>query len=346
MAAWRGDLLRRLLEWRRPVVVWATVALGSVVVGGLIGVWLVSGPGPSRSAAIARLEALDPGSLMPAPHAVPEKLKKPLGMGSLHAGIALLADSPVADVRTPQGSRRAPEGSSLLAFEVGDWTCENEPCASWTTLRPQVVVDGTARDLPAGGDIFVLVVPPGTAAVDLTIEADGYAQKLSLLDHSSSADNIALLGAQDAEHKVILGRSFRLAEHTSVALDDGTGRQTDQFVRQVGIEYAQLRFFLNGQTPSGPGKAFLVINAYYSYLGRTGFSIFGPQEAFFLGDDGTRYDARDLDPDPQKGLLGFEVPATLRSGTLVLGGTVGRTSTTGVPYTATLAEQRVPIKLS
>ena len=56
-------------------------------------------------------------------------------------------------------------------------------------------------------------------------------------------------------------------------------------------------------------------------------------------------DALDLDPAPDKGLLGFEVPASLRSGTLVVGGSTDKTSSTDVPYVSELQELRVPISL-
>jgi hypothetical protein len=236
-------------------------------------------------------------------------------------------------------------GGRLVAFRLGDWTCEQPPCADWRSLEPTVDVDGDSLPLPDRGDTFVVVAPPGSTRIDLVIEADGYPQAVSLTGGDDGADNIVVLSERDREHKVPMDQTFRLVERTSIALDDGAGGRTDRFERDVRVEYAQLRFFLHGDVPTGPGKAFLVVNAYYSYVGRTGQFVLGPGEVAFVDADGTRYEPRDLDPAPDKGLLGFEVPATVRSGTLVIGGTRDQVSTTGVPYVSTLQEQRVPITL-
>jgi hypothetical protein len=336
----------RLRGWRRRLVRGAIVAGSAVLAGAVIGILLVGGtPGSSRSVALAKLEPLDPGALVAVPRATPKRLDRPTGIGSAHAGLALLAREDVDEVVTADGRRRAPEGSRLIAFRVGDWTCEVQPCGSWRSLAPRVVVDGSSMDLPAEGDTFVAVVPPGAGAVDLVVAADGYTQSVSLVDEDADPDNIALLAERDGEKRVVLGRTFRLAEGTSVALDDGAGGRTNQFVRDVGVDYAQLRFFLHGQVPRSPRDAFLVVNTYYSYAGRPGRFVLGPAEVAFVDADGTRYEARDLDPSPDHGLVGFEVPASLRSGTLVIGGTTDKVSSTGVPYVSQLQEQSVAVDL-
>jgi len=340
----------RLQGWRRRVVLASGVAVGAILVGAVLG-FLLAGrtPGPSRSDAVAVLTPLPAGALVGvlvgAPGASPHELDEPTGVGSLHAGIALLALDEVDQVRTVDGRRRAPEGSSLVAFRLGDWTCEAEPCSPWRSLHPQVLVDGEGRDFPDTGDTFVLVVPPGTDTVELVVDADGFRQSISLTDGKASADNIALLARRDTERRVPLDQSFSVAEHTSITLDDGAGGRTDVFTREVGVEYAQLRFFLHGEVPSGPDKAFLVVNAYYSYAGRAGRYVLTTGEAAFVDADGARYEARDLDPAPDKGLLGFEVPATVRSGTLEVGGTTDKVSTTGVPYVSSIESRQVPISL-
>jgi len=344
MAGRAGDA-GRLQGWRRRLVLGAAVALGAVLTGAVVGILLVGWtPGPSRSSVVAKLEPLEPGALVAAPAASPEELDAPTGIGSAHAGIALLALGDVDQVTTADGHRRAPEGSRLLAFRVGDWSCETQPCDSWRALEPRVVVDGDPRALTGKGDTFVLVVPPGSDAIDLVVEADDYTQSVSLIDGEAGPDNIALLADRDSQKRVSLGQSFRLTEQTSIALQDGAGGTTNVFERDFGVEYAQLRFFLNGEVPSSPRKAFLVVNAYYSVAGRPGTFILTPGEATFMDGDGTRYEARDLDPS-DKGLLGFEVPATLRAGTLVIGGSTDKVSSTGVPYVSALQEQRVPISL-
>jgi hypothetical protein len=346
MAGRVDDVVGWFHGWRRRVVLTLTVAVAAVLVGSMLGLLLAGGtPSSPNSSAVASLEPLAPAALVSAPKASPKELDDPVGMGSLHAGVALLATEDVDDVRLADGRRRAPEGSRLIAFRIGDWTCENQPCEPWRSLEPKVAVEGDARDLPDNGDTFVVVVPPGAEEVDLVIDADGYAQSVSLVDGDAATDNIALLAERDSETRVSLGQTFRLGERTSIALDDGAGGRTDLFEREVGVEYAQRRFFLDGAVPSSPRKAFLVVNAYYSYAGRTGKVILAPGEVAFVDGDGTRYEARDLDPAEDRGLLGFEVPATLGSGTLVIGGTTDKVSSTGVPYVSALQEQRVAINL-
>lgn len=337
---------RWLDGWRRQVVIGVGVAAAAVLVGAILGLaFFGRTPGPSKSDTIAKLEPLAPSDLVAAPRARPKKLDDPRGLGSLHAGVALLAVETVDDVSTTEGRRRAPEGSRLIAFKIGDWTCEVQPCEAWRTLAPQVAVDGVPRALPGDGDTFVVVVPPGTDTVDLEVHADGYSQSVSLLDDTPGADNITLLAERGAERRVPMSRTFSVAEHTSIPLDDGAGGSTDTFERSVTVAYAQLDFFLDGTTPSKPSNAFLVVNAYYSVTGRVGSYVFTAGEATFVDENGRRYDARDLDPSPDKGLLGFEVPASVRSGTLVIGGTTDKVTTNGLPYQSTLAEQRVPIDL-
>jgi hypothetical protein len=207
------------------------------------------------------------------------------------------------------------------------------------------VVDGQPKPLPDDGSTFVLVLSPGTTTVDLTINDAGYAQSLSLLNDEQGKNNIALLAHRHTETKVQINKTYQLAEQTSIPLQDSSGGTTNQFVRDTTVTYAQRQFFLDGQEPSKPDKAFLVINAYYAYAGSTQTYVFGLGEATFVARNGTSYQAKDLDPSTGLGLLGFEVPASVRSGTLVIGGTIPKVSTTGTAYTSNLAQLRVPIKL-
>jgi hypothetical protein len=331
---------------RRRALVAVSVAAAAVLVGAVLGLLLAGGaPPPSRPVVAPRLEPLAAGAVLRAPDASPDELDEPRGMGSLHAGVAVLAAGEADQVRVGEGLRRAPVGGRLVAFRLGDWACELEPCADWRSLEPQVLVDGASLPLPDSGDTFAVVVPPGSDRVDLVVDADGYPQSVPLLGGDDGPGNIVLLSGRDRERKVPLGRTYRLLERTSIALDDGAGGRTDQFERDVVVDYAQLRFFLDGTTPSSPRRAFLVVNAYYSYAGKPGTFVLGSGDVAFVDADGARFEPRDLDPAPDKGLLGFEVPATVRAGTLVIGGTADRVSTTGVPYQSTVQEQRVPIDL-
>ena len=332
----------------RTLGIGAGVLVGTILLGAIIGEVIAGDPpAPSRELATSRLQAIGVGDLLLAPAADPEPLEKTRGMGSKRAGISLIAVSQVDRVKDGDALRRAPDGGRLLAFRVGDWVCELQPCENWTSLGALIDVDGSTQPLPEGGDTFVVVLPPGSQDVDLVIEADGFEQSLSLIDPVEDGDrNIALLAARDTEKRVRLAQNFQLSERTSIPLDDGTGTPTDSFVRDVNVVYAQRRFFLDGAVPVGPSKAFLIVNAFYAYLGRDGQNVFGLDEARFVADDGTEYPARDLDPAPETGLLGFEIPARLTGGTFVIGGTVDRISTTGVSYTSTLAERRVRIDVA
>jgi hypothetical protein len=336
---------RRLEGRPRRLAIAAAVAAGAVLVGAVLGLVLAGGSPPSRPVVAPRLAPLAAGVVVRAPDAAPKKLDEPHGMGSLHAGVAVLALGEVDQVPTADGLRRAPVGGRLVAFRLGDWTCETPPCADWRSLDPAVVVDGDSLPLPGSGDTFVVVAPPGSSEIDLVVDADNYQQSVSLTGGEDGKGNIVVLSGKDRERPVTIGRTFRLVEQTSIALDDGAGGRTDQFQRDVRVDDAQLRFFLDGEVPSRPDRAFLVVHASYSYAGRAEQFALGPGEVAFVAADGTRFEPRDLDPAPDKGLLGFEVPAGVRAGTLVIGGTRDQVSTTGVPYTSTLQEQPVPIAL-
>ncbi len=334
------------LPLRRRVGIAALVVVATVLAGALVGNLLVAGDKkPSRRAEVSRLEPARVGDVQRAVEASPKELDPVVGMGSHHAGIAVTALDEVDDVRTPEGRRRAPDGGRLIVFKVGDWTCETEPCASWKTLEPRVLIEGDGKDLPADGDTFVVVLGPGASEVDLEIEADGYTQAVSLVDGSAGASNIELLADPDEPQRTELDKTFRMTEQTSVALDDGSGPGHDLYYRDAMLDYAELGFFVNGATPSDPDDAFLAVNAYFSYANKTDKYVFPPNEATFVAKDGTRYQARDLDPSESIALLGFQVPADLRSGTLVLGGVTPKTSTTGLPYTSTLLSVRIPITI-
>lgn len=111
------------------------------------------------------------------------------------------------------------------------------------------------------------------------------------------------------------------------------------------MEYYQRRFFLNGQTPSSPTKVFLVVNSYYSYVGRsTKYVVI--EEATFVDKRGTEYPARDLDPREDKALIGFEIPSDVTSGTFRLGGSTTKIASTGATYTSTLTDLEVELDLT
>lgn len=313
----------------------------------LIAQVLVGGtPGPSRQAEVSRLAPAGiEGGVVEAPDAKPPKLKSPRGMGAQYAGLAVLAAGDVDAVTTESGRRRSPVGGRLLAFRLGDWVCEVEPCESWRTLSPRVRIDGADEELPGDGDTFVITLAPGPHTVDLRIDADGFVQSVSLLEDEVDRRNIQLLGARGQTGRNPVNKTYQVVEKTSVPLQSADGRLFDTFNRVFTVEYYQRRFFFNGQTPGGPARVFLIVNAYYTYAGKTQRYV-GLNESTFVDERGTVYEARDLDPDEGVALIGYEIPADVRSGTFRVGGSIDRTASNGVQYTATLSEFTVELDLS
>ncbi len=307
---------------------------------------ILFGGGPARdpNAAISRLAPAGIDGVVEAPGAKPEKLRTARGMGAQFAGVALVAVSDVTSVKTPSGARRAPVGGRLRAFRLADGVCEVKPCKSWRSLSPQVTIDGTSEELPGDGDTFVVTLAPGSHAVDLSIDADGYPQSMSLLDDYVDRENIQLLGSKGQTERQAVDKKYEVVERTSVPLQYPDGKLYDTFNRVFTVEYFQRRFFFNGATPSSPARVFLVVNAYYSYAGQTAKYVV-PGETRFVDKRGIRYDARDLDPDESVALIGFEIPADVRSGTFQVGGSTEKASSNGVTYTSTLTDFDVKLDL-
>lgn len=347
----------RLVDWlketldEQPVLGQAIIAglvlLSTVLLGAVIGTLLAgagaggSGGGAGTSAVVGLRPAVI-GELIPAPKATPTKLDEPRGMGSKRAGIAIVAQARVDSVETEVETRRAPEGSRMIAFRVADWACERTPCAAWSSLSPVVSIDGQESSLVEDHDTYVVVVPPGTNRVDLEIDADGFAQSLSLLD-DGEGQNIVLLAEKDQLEPVSIQQRFRLAERTSTPLTGPDGMPTDTFYRTVSVGSAKRGFFVGDAVPSAPVNAFVIVTAAFSYDGQPQTSAFDPAELTFVLANGRRIPATDLDPAPEVVTLGFEVPASADGGTLVFGGEFAKTSTTNVSYTATLAKRRIKI---
>jgi len=331
---------------RRLVVAGIAAFVALEVLAFVIAQILVGGtPARDPGAAVSRLAPAGIDGLVAAPDAKPEKLKTPRGMGSQYAGLALVAVSDVDSVRTSSGPRRAPVGGRLLAFRLGDWACEVDPCKDWRTLSPQVTIDGVSEELPGNGDTFVITLAPGSHTVDLSIEADDYQQSMSLLDDYVDRENIQLLGRKGQTERHAVNKTFDVVERTSVPLQYPDGKTYDTFNRVFTVGYFQRRFFFNGATPSSTTKVFLVVNSYYSYAGQTAKYVV-PGETRFVDKRGITYEARDLDPDEAVALIGFEIPADVRSGTFQVGGEVEKTSSNGVTYTSTLTNFELKLDLS
>lgn len=349
MAERPDGFVETVKEWAeqplfRQVATGGAVLLATVLVGAVIGT-VIGGSVGHAGPAISGLQPAAIGELIDAPKAKPTVLKTPLAMGTQKAGIAVIALSAVDQVQTKTGTRKAPPGSRMLAFRVGNGPCEQTPCKSWNTLNAEISIDAIDKPLNPHQDTYVAVVPPGTSDVNLLIDVEGVQQAVSLLgDDSVAAGNITLLAKPGLTKPTTINQSFRLAEQTSVALTGPNGLPTNTFYRNVKVGIAQRHYFLNGSTPTRASNCFLVVTTAYSYDGQTTLSAFDPSEITFVIKQKT-YHARDLDPDPNVSLLGFEIPAAAKSGTLMIGGTMAKVSTTGVAYQSTLQTRAIKIAL-
>lgn len=332
--------------WKRRALVWGGGTVALLILCELIAQLLVGGgPAPNEQARIRRLDAMKVGTVARASETDPAKPESRAVIASYRAGLELVGLDEVDQVLTGDDRYRAPDGGTLIAFTLGDGPCEKKPCEGWRSLAPQVLLDGEATELPDKGDTFVVAVPPGFSRPSLVVEADGYEQSISLEDGTEGEDNIALLRTPEDERTMTTDKRFRIAARTSIGLQGGAGPDSDLFYRDVAVTGASRKFFLGDDlTPSGPHRAFLLVSASYAYPDRpTTRYVFDPAEITFVGPQGARYPARDLDPAPDVALLAFDVPADLRKGTFVLGGTKDQISTTGVGYTMTLGTAEVPI---
>lgn len=344
------DWLKKTLD-EQPVlgqaIITGIILLVTVLVGAVIGTALGTGGGGGSAGGPSSVVGLRPavvGELIPAPKAEPTELDEPRGMGTRSAGLAILALSKVTSVETESETRRAPEGSRMIAFRVGDWACEIEPCESWSSLDPVVSIDGQESSLEEGASTYVVVVPPGTNDVRLQIDADGFPQYLSLLG-DGTGQNITLLAREGLLEPITIQQRVRLAERTSTPLTGPDGLPTDLFYRTASVGAAQRHFFVGSNVPSSPDNAFLVVTVAYTYDGQTQSSAFDPSELRFVLDGGRTVPARDLDPDPSIVTIGFEIPAGAKGGKLTFGGEFVKTSTTGVEYTSTLQTRRIAVDL-
>lgn len=307
-------------------------------------------PGPTpttRASDVAETAptAAEPGEVLVAREARVPVLTKRLAMAARTGGVRVARLGEVDTVGSGEDARSAPEGGRLIAFRLADWDCGSDACRSWDRLGLTLDVDGTTRELPSTGttDTFAVAVPADSRQVDLVLEAGGATQTLSLLDGEPGRDNIAVLARSGRVDEV--GARFTMTESTSIAFSyDGVARSS--VPRDVTVVRAELTWFVGKRHPSSPRDAFLKVDSHYtvpigSYADTE--SAFEPREMVFVARDGTRYRARDLDPGPGVNAV-FEVPATVKGGTLVLGGASYPVQSSVGPFTRTLTSRSVPLR--
>lgn len=276
-------------------------------------------------------------------------------MGSKNGGVQLTYLSPVSSFGEGREARSAPAGGQLIGFTLADWECEVE-CVSYKTLGLHVRVGSSLRPLPAAPvDTYVVAVPggipdegPGTD-VELVMVADGYTQTLSLTTGAPGSDNIDLLARDWNEWGYVdLSQRFQLVMSTSVRLtwEDGVVRDSTRL--RVKVDGASLSFFDEGRRPSSPDRAFLRLDASFSYAfeKKEQNHIWWSEQERFVDDQGRAYRPTDVDKRPYILDLVYEVPGNLTGGAFHIGGVRNLTSTTGVPYRERISHKAIKVDFS
>jgi hypothetical protein len=281
--------------------------------------------------------------LVPAPAADPSPLTRTLAMAGSNGGVRVAALSEVDEVGRGAAARSAPEGGRLIAFRLAGWRCDVPPCRDWSDLGLAVAVGKDVRPLPKGRGTYVVAVPERSMPVDLVLRSDGYRQTLSLRDRRPGPDNIAVLARADRTAEV--GRTFSMTDTTSQAVEWFKGGPvTTTAPRSATFESAELGFFGYTRRPSSTREAILVANVFYTRPWNDLPTAFRLEEIKFRDSSGTTYKAFDAHPDPAKLRPGFEVPADLERGTLLLGGVPLTITAEGTSWTQTASQREVPVR--
>ena len=223
----------------------------------------------------------------------------------------------VADLGAPEqvddGARvlLAAPGSRLRTFTLADGPCQERPCLPWSAAGLEVVVAGTPVPVPAGGPTYVVAVPDG-ASVELRMDADGYDQRVSLVDGTATARNIAVLVRPRLTVEIDADLVLRPTADAPLGPDA---------VRRVHVGDARLFFFNGPRGLRNPRRAYLVVGVSYTTPDDPNPRGFELADLHLEAADGTAYPRRDLSPDTPTPDPAFVVPASFRSGTLVIAST-------------------------
>jgi hypothetical protein len=294
-------------------------------------------------------ERVRPGTILEAPGVSIPAASKTIAMSSATGGVRLAAFGSVDSVARGDEDLLAPAGGRLIAFRLAEWKhCESEPCRSWTRLDLKVEVTGATRRLPGGGPTFVVALPEGTETAELVYRdpVDGFRQSISLTTGRPTGDNITVLARPRSERTVRIARSFQVVDSVSPAFE---GLTEAELTRIVQVRSAEL-FFTDARLPlADPGRAYLRVDAdFHSPVDPVRYR-FREELLAFTATDGTTFEAIDLDPGTgaEDRDVVFEVPGSLRGGTLTIGGTYSGEATfvNGVAVTITITVPRRPVKL-
>lgn len=239
-------------------------------------------------------------------------------MASLHGGIAIDHLGSLKRVGHGQTARRAPPGEDLLAAQLTDLDGENETSTGVADLevqighhRPQAVnTDGI--DLPYHA--LAVAVSKGTAAY-LVMELDGFTQRLSLRNGHPGPKNITVL------RRTVDQRNIHVDKSMAMTPSDHFEGQTQQIPVTIKVGWVGLAFFLGrDKHPADPRHAYLVLDLTYDWPPGTPDDVGLEPGAFKLAYGTTTKVAVNLASQPDKILVGFEVPGDFRSGKLIIGG--------------------------
>lgn len=264
----------------------------------------------------------------------PPAVAKAVVMAGRTGGVRVTALGEVDAVGTGPERQVAAEGERLFAFTLADGPCQASTCRDWASLGLDVVVDGDELPLPDGGPTFVVPVPTADEA-ELRFDADGYDQRVSLLDGSPTGRNIE-----------VLSRAVRTFDVDGSATVKPVGvPPIEPHVRTIHLGAARLFFFRGSKGLVDPGEAYLALDVSYSRSDVSGRFAFYFSEVHLEGAGGKRYPKLDLDRSTEVPELAFTVPADFTHGTLVVSGTRQASGTRNDGSTATfrLTLPRTPV---
>lgn len=333
---------------RRPaspltvVIRWVAVAaaVGALVTAAVL--LLPSGDDPRRSGdtdpSSPPVQTLSTGSLIATEEIDLASPPRAVTLAGRTGGVAVTALGPVVQIGKGEGARVAGPGDRLIGFTLAKGPCQNQRCSAWRRLPLDVLVDGTAQGLPTGGPTFV-VAAPTDALVELRFLADGFDQRVSLVDGAPTGQNIEVLTRSDLTGTVSGGPTTIQPTTTTPNINLGADDR-----RTFNPRRAELFFFADARMPLRPDQAYLRVKANYTKAGEDGEFLTVGDYLNVEGPGGDRYARRNLGTASKPDIV-FIVPADFTRGTLVVGGTAPvRDSSAGIAFELTLPRTTFPIR--
>lgn len=239
-------------------------------------------------------------------------------------------------------ARRPAEGEKFVAFEIVSAPGELGPVADFSVAvqagdeDPIPLPDDA--DLEAGPTALAISVPEDTGDVSLVVTEGGLVQRLSLTTGEPDPGNIAVW--QRANRTQDLAVSQALTIRASQP-----GFVTEDLPSTLTVTGVQLLYFAGpgARAPSAPNQAFLVLNAEFTIDGQAGIQL-DPPYWTLTQTDGTVLPAVNLAVEPDRILIGFEVPANFTEGTMSVGGVA--TSPSGLTLDTLGVIVPIPVSIS